>query len=104
MQPRNVDVRNDATYHDQHVVEPLFLQQLHQARADVHVRARQDREADHVGILLQRRRDDLLRRLTEAGVNHFHSCVAERARDDLGAPVVAVKTRLGDDDANLFHQ
>ena len=35
-------------------VEPLLLEQLHHARADVHVRAGQDREADGVGIFLKR--------------------------------------------------
>ena len=34
-------------------------------RADVHVRARQDRQADDVGVLLQRGGDDLLRRLAQ---------------------------------------
>ena len=51
----DVDVGNDAANHDLHVVEALFLEQLHDARADVHVRARQDRQADHVGVFLQRR-------------------------------------------------
>ena len=46
LQLRDVDVRDDAADHDEHVVQPLLLQQLHHARADVHVRARQDRQAD----------------------------------------------------------
>ena len=62
-------------------------------RADVHVRAGQDRQPDGIGVLLQRRRHDLLRRLTQAGVDHFHARVAQRARDHLGAAVVAVEAR-----------
>ena len=54
-QLRNIDVRNDAADHHQHVVQPFLAQQLHHARADVHVRAGQDRQADRVGVLLQRR-------------------------------------------------
>ena len=52
----DVDVGNDAADHDLHVVQALLLQQLHHARADVHVRARQNRQADDVGVFLQRRR------------------------------------------------
>ena len=43
--------------------------------------------------------DDLLGRLAEAGVDHFHAGIAQRARDDLGAAVVPVEPRLGNDDA-----
>ena len=80
------------------------MQQLHHARADVHVRARQDRQADHVGVFLQRRRDDLLGRLAQAGVDDLHAGVAQRAGDHLGAAVVAVEAGLGDDDSDFAHQ
>ena len=56
LQLRDVDVGNDAADHHQHIVEPLLLQQLHQPRRDVIVRAGQDRQADDVGVFLQRRR------------------------------------------------
>jgi hypothetical protein len=36
------------------------------------VRAGQDRDADRVGVLLDRGLDDLLRRLVEAGVDDLH--------------------------------
>ena len=64
------------------------------------VRAGEDRDANHVRILLQRRLDDLLRRLAQAGVDHFHPGIAQRTGDHLRAPVVAVETRLRDDDAD----
>ena len=87
--------------HDQHVVQPLFAQQLHQPRADRVVRAGQDRQPDDVGVLLQRRRDDLLGRLAQAGVDHLHARVPQRPRNHLGAAVVPIEPRLRDDDPDL---
>ena len=78
----------------------LLAQQLHDARADVHVGARQDRQADDVGVLLQRGRHDLLRRLPQPGVDDLHAGVAQRPGDDLRAPVVPIEPRLGNDDPN----
>ena len=39
----------------QHIVHAFLAQQLHQSRADVHVRAGQDRQADDVGVFLKGR-------------------------------------------------
>ena len=47
--------------------------------------------------------DDLLGRLAQAGVDHLHAGVAQRAGDHLGAPVVAVEAGLGDHDSDLLH-
>ncbi len=80
---------------------PCVAQQLHDPRTDVIVRARQDGQADDVGVFLEGRRDNLLGRLPQAGVDDFHARVTKGARDDLGAAVVPVETRLGDDDSNL---
>ena len=80
---------------------PCLAQQLHDPRADVHVGARQDRQADDVGVFLQGGADDLLRRLPQAGVDDLHAGVAQRARDHLGAAVVPVEPGLGDDDSDL---
>ncbi len=80
---------------------PCSLQQLDDARDERHVRAGEDREADGVGVLLDHGRGDLLGRLVEAGVDHLHAGVAQRAGDDLGAAVVPVEAGLGDDDADL---
>ena len=46
--------------------------------------------------------DDLLGRLAQAGVDHFHAGVAQRARNHLGAAIVPVEPRLGDDDSNFL--
>ena len=70
-------------------------------RHERHVRAGEDGDTDCVGVLLHGRLDDLLRRLVQAGVDHFHARVAERARDDLGAAIVSVETGLCDDDSDL---
>ena len=63
------------------------------------MRAGQDRQADRVGVLLDRGLDDLLRRLVQAGVDDLDAGVAQRPGDDLRAAVVAVQAGLGDDDA-----
>ena len=65
------------------------------------MRPGEDRDPDRVGILLDRRLDDLLGRLMEARVDHLHARVAEGAGDDLGAAVVSVEPRLCDHDAYL---
>ena len=69
-------------------------------REQGHVRAGEDGEPDDVGVLLDRRLDDLLGRLVQAGVDDLHAGVAQRPRDDLGAAVVAVEPGLGHDDAD----
>jgi len=70
-------------------------------RHERHVRAGQDRDPDGVGVLLDRRLDDLLGSLMEAGVDHLHAGVSERAGDDLGPAIVPVETGLRDDHTYL---
>ena len=83
---------------------PRSREQVDDARDERHVRAGEDRDADRVGVLLDRGLDDLLGRLVEAGVDDLHAGVAQRAGDDLGATVVPVEARLGDDDADGAHR
>src|ERR671928_194691 len=55
-------VRGDrAADDDQHVAGFVLAQEVDDARDERHVRAREDRDADRVGVLLDRRLDDLLR-------------------------------------------
>ena len=61
--------------------------------------ARQQRQADRVGVLLQHGLGDLLGRLVEPGVDHLEPVVAQRPRDRLRTAVVPVEPRLGHDDA-----
>ncbi len=95
----NIDVRNDPADEHRHVVQPLFPKQFHQSGADVHVGAAQNRQADHIRVFLQRRRGNLLGRLAQPRVNHFHAGIPERPGDHLGTAVVPIESGLGDDDA-----
>src|SRR3954454_11714605 len=99
---RDVVGRDRAAHGQQHVVDALLAQELDDARHQGHVRARQDRQADGVGVLLDHGRDDLLGRLVQARVDDLHPGVAESAGDDLRAPVVPVEAGLGDHDADLL--
>ncbi len=54
-------------------------------------------KSDQRHVFLQRDRHDVLDALTDTGVDHLETGVAQRARDDLGAAVVAVQTGLGDE-------
>ena len=60
-----------------------LAQQVDDSRHEGHVRPRQDRDADRVGVLLDRGLDDLLRGLVQARVDHLHAGIAERTSDDL---------------------
>ncbi len=97
-QLRDVDGGNDSANHHQDVVQTMLGEQRHQPRHDVVVGAGQNRQSDDVGVLLQRRRGDMFRCLAQPGVDHLHAGVAEGARNHLGAPVVAIEARLGNDD------
>ena len=79
---------------------PDLDEQLADAGEERHVRAGEDRQADHVDVLLHGGGGDHLRRLVQPGVDHLHPGVAQRRGDDLGAAVVAVETRLGDQHAD----
>src|SRR5712691_5458827 len=96
VQLRDVDVGDDAADDHEHVLQSFFAQQIHNARADVHMRARQDREANRVGILLERGGDNLFGSLPQARIDHFHTGVAQRAGDHLGSTVVPVEARFSD--------
>src|SRR6185312_16873484 len=102
LQLRDVDVRNDPADDDEHIVQAPGFEELHQLRRDVVVRPGQDRQADDVGVLLQRGADDLLRPLTEARVDDLHARITQRARDDFGAAIVAVQSWFRDDNSNLL--
>src|SRR2546425_11528040 len=60
------------------------------------MRARQDREANRIGILLERGGDNLFGGLPQARIDHFHAGVAQRAGDHLGSTVVPVEPRFSD--------
>ena len=57
--------------------------------------ARQDADAEHVGVLLYNSAHDHLNGLEDAGVDDFHAGVAKGAGNDLRSSIVAVEARLG---------
>jgi len=63
------------------------------------VRPAQQGQPQRVGILLDHRGGDLLRRLVQAGVDDLETVVPKGPRDHLGAPIVAVEAGLCDHDA-----
>src|SRR5487761_259598 len=99
----DVGLRDDAAAEDRDVGRVALGQQLEHPREQRHVRAGQDRQPDRGGILLHRRRDDLLGSLVQPGVDHLDPGVAQRPRDDLRAAVVAVKPGLRDHHADAAH-
>ena len=63
------------------------------------MRAGQEREPDAVRILLEDGLGDLFGRLVQPGVDDLEPVVPEGTGDGLGAAIVAVQARLGNDDA-----
>src|SRR5436189_3467495 len=60
------------------------------------MRTAQYRDAYGINVFLQSSRRDHFGRLTQAGVDHFHSRITKRACDDLRTTVMAVKPGFGD--------
>src|SRR6266550_22037 len=85
---------DDAAARDQDLVPPGLSEQLLHPREQRHVRPGENRQPDDVRVFLDRRLGDLLGRLVQAGVDHFHSSVAQSGGDDLGDAVVAVEPGL----------
>src|SRR5262249_34574981 len=56
----NVLIGNNSTCDNQHVIDVLLLQELHNSREDDVMRAREDREADAIDVFLQSRVGNLL--------------------------------------------
>jgi len=84
-------IRNDASHQDDHVVHLFLFQQLHQARHNGIVRARQDRKPDDLDILLKRRVDDHFRSLAQAGIDDFHAGIPQRPGDYLRAAIMSIE-------------
>ena len=97
-----VGVGNRAAENHGDVLHPFLAQQLHEPRAERVVRAAQDGQTDDVHVLLLGCGGDHLRRLPQAGVNHFHAGVAQRPGNDLRAAVLAGQARLGHQHPNPF--
>ncbi len=70
-----------------------------------HVRTGQDRKSHQGNVFLQRDGHDVLDALPDTGVDDLEARVAQRARDDLGAAVVAVQAGFArtSDDSGADH-
>ena len=89
--------RDDAADHDRSLTA-LAAEQLHDARHQLPVRAREDREPDHVDVLLHGRAGDLLGGEADALVDDLHAGVARPHRDLLGAVGVPVEAGFAHQD------
>ncbi len=88
----DIFVGDNAAHQHHHVVQALLAQQLHHPRAERQMRARQNAQAHHIDVFLQRRFGDHLRRLADAGVDHLEAGVAQRTGHHLGAAVPASRS------------
>ena len=86
---------------EEHVVQAALLHFLDDTREELEVRAGEDAQTDDVDVFLEGRFRDHLRSLADAGVDDLAAAVAQCAGDDLGATVVAIEARLGDEDTDL---
>jgi hypothetical protein len=81
------------------------LSNVHDARHQDEVRAREQRETEGVGVFLDDRLDNLLGRLVQAGVDDLEAGVAQGPCDDFGPAIMAIQTGLGDNDSiRAFHR
>ena len=90
--------RGDDPADDDRHVDALLAEPAHHLGDQLEVRAGEDREADHVDVLLQRRLGDLLGGQADALVDHLHAGVAGAQGDLLGAVGVPVEAGLADQD------
>ena len=98
------DVRfgDDAANQHGDIVHAFLAKQFHKLRTKRVVRSRKNRQADDVHVLLHRGGSNHLRGLPQAGIDHFHPGIAQRASNNFGAAVMAIKPGLGNQHANSF--
>ena len=58
------------------------------------LRAGQKADAENVDVFLNGGGDDFVRRAVQAGIDHVHAGIAQRAGDDFHAAVMAVEADL----------
>jgi len=100
LQAFGVLIGNSAAQNKQNIFRLLFAKERYDARNNSIVCARKNGKANAVYVFLNGGTDDHLRCLAQSSVNDLHSCIAERAGDDLSSAVVAIETGLGDKYAN----
>ncbi len=93
----HIGLGDGAADHHGDVARVGGAQRLDGARGQRDVRTREDAQPDQCDVLLQRDRHDVLDALADPGVDDLEPGVTQRAGDDLGAAVMAVKTGLRDE-------
>ena len=101
LQRLDVLVGDDAAPEDGDVRGTPLAQELDDAREEIVVRARENRQRHRVDVFLDRRRHDHLGGLVEPGVDDLEARVPERPGDDLRPAVVAVEADLSDEQSEL---
>src|SRR5215212_944568 len=76
LQLGSVRRRNRPAQDDEYVLRAVLLQTVEDPRHECHVRPGEDRDPDRVGVLLDRRLDDLLGRLMQTGVDNLHARIS----------------------------
>jgi len=77
---------------------PLSRSLLEHFGHELEVAPGQDRQTDHVDILVARRGGDLGGRRADAGVHHFEACISRRHGNLLGPVRMTVETGLSDEE------
>ena len=85
------------------VGQPAGLEQGFQLAAEMQVRARHAGEGDHIHVFFQRHARHRFRRLAQAGIDYFEARFHQGAGDDLGALVVPVEARFGQEYLDWLH-
>ena len=98
LEHRHVLVGDDAAGRHQHVAHALGREgaPVIRGRSVIWAPDRMDSPTTSTSSWT-RRRDDHLGRLADAGVDDLEALVAQPSREHLGAPVMAVEARLGDE-------
>ena len=95
LETANVLLRNDSAAKNRDVACLVFFEEPDHLAEQSHMGGGVDGKTDGVHVFLKRRAGDLFRRVVNAEIDHLDAGVAQRPRDDLDAPVVAVETDFG---------
>jgi len=98
----DVGAGNDAADEDGDFVHAFFVEEFHELGTERVVGAGEDGEANDVDVFLDGGGGDHLRCLAQAGVDHFHSGVAQGTRDYLRSAVVAIQPWFRDQYSNFL--
>ncbi len=99
LQGANILVRNYPSNQEQNIARTFSPQQFADAWNYGVVSAGKDRDADGVNVLLNSCAGDLLGSLPQAGIDDFHSRIAQSSSHNFGPAVVAIQAGLCHEDS-----